>query len=99
MAMCHNAPYFIILLSLMPDHFTRQGESAAIQCVNPIKQTECTLVFTTRAITLICIFFQLCYLHGFVNLATLIIILLTNNSYCKEFRLINEGPIKFFNFI
>jgi hypothetical protein len=31
MAMCHNAPYFIILLCLMTDHFTRQGESAAIQ--------------------------------------------------------------------
>ncbi len=26
-----DAPYFIILLSLMPDDFTHQGESAATQ--------------------------------------------------------------------
>jgi hypothetical protein len=29
-----NVPYFIILLCLMPDNFTRQGESAATQWVN-----------------------------------------------------------------
>jgi hypothetical protein len=29
-----DAPYFIILLCLMPDDFTRQGESAATQWVN-----------------------------------------------------------------
>jgi hypothetical protein len=28
-----DAPYFIILLSLTPDDFTRQGESAATQWV------------------------------------------------------------------
>ena len=28
-----NAPYFIILLCLTPDNFTRQGESAATQWV------------------------------------------------------------------
>jgi hypothetical protein len=38
MAMCPDAPYFIILLCLMPDDFTRQGESAATQWVN---QTIC----------------------------------------------------------
>jgi hypothetical protein len=32
--MCPDAPYFIILLCLMPDNFTRQGESAATQWVN-----------------------------------------------------------------
>jgi hypothetical protein len=29
--MCPDAPHFIILLSLMPDDFTRQGESPATQ--------------------------------------------------------------------
>jgi hypothetical protein len=29
-----DAPYFIILLCLMPDDFTHQGESAATQWVN-----------------------------------------------------------------
>ena len=29
-----DAPYFIILLGLTPDDFTRQGESAATQWVN-----------------------------------------------------------------
>jgi hypothetical protein len=29
-----SAPYFIILLCLTPDDFTRQGESAATQWVN-----------------------------------------------------------------
>jgi hypothetical protein len=29
-----NAPYFVILLCLMPDDFTRQGENAATQWVN-----------------------------------------------------------------
>jgi hypothetical protein len=33
-ALCPNAPYFIILLCLMPDDFTCQGESAATQWVN-----------------------------------------------------------------
>ena len=28
-----DVPHFIILLCLMPDDFTRQGESAATQCV------------------------------------------------------------------
>jgi hypothetical protein len=28
------APYFVILLCLMPDNFTHQGESAATQWVN-----------------------------------------------------------------
>jgi hypothetical protein len=32
--MCPDAPYFVILLYLMPDDFTRQGESAATQWVN-----------------------------------------------------------------
>jgi hypothetical protein len=31
------APYFIILLYLTPDDFTRQGESAATQWVNITK--------------------------------------------------------------
>ena len=31
-----DVPHFIILLSLMPDDFTRQGESAATQWVNNI---------------------------------------------------------------
>ena len=31
--MCPDAPYFIILLCLMPDNCTRQGESAATQCM------------------------------------------------------------------
>ena len=29
-----EAPYFIILLFLMPDDFTHQGESAATQWIN-----------------------------------------------------------------
>ena len=29
-----NASYFVILLCLMPDDFTRQGENAATQWVN-----------------------------------------------------------------
>jgi hypothetical protein len=29
-----DAPYFILLLGLTPDDFTRQGESAATQWVN-----------------------------------------------------------------
>jgi hypothetical protein len=29
-----NAPYFIILLCLMPDNFTHQGESGGAQWVN-----------------------------------------------------------------
>ena len=29
-----DAPYFVILLCLMPDAFTRQGESAATQWIN-----------------------------------------------------------------
>jgi hypothetical protein len=33
-----NMPYFIILLCLTPDDFTRQGKSAATQCIN---QTIC----------------------------------------------------------
>jgi hypothetical protein len=32
--MCPDALYFIILLCLTPDDFTRQGESAATQWVN-----------------------------------------------------------------
>jgi BarA-like signal transduction histidine kinase len=32
--MLPDAPYFIILLCLTPDHFTRQVESAATQWVN-----------------------------------------------------------------
>ena len=32
--MCPDAPYFSILLCLMPDDFTCQGESAATQWVN-----------------------------------------------------------------
>ena len=35
MAMRPDMPYFIILLCLTPVDFTRQGESAAIQWVNP----------------------------------------------------------------
>jgi hypothetical protein len=31
--MCSDAPYFIILLCLTPDDFTRQGERAATQWV------------------------------------------------------------------
>jgi hypothetical protein len=31
--MCPDVPYFIILLCLMPDDFTCQGESAASQWV------------------------------------------------------------------
>jgi hypothetical protein len=34
--MRHDAPYFIILLRLTPDDFTRQGESAATQWVNTV---------------------------------------------------------------
>jgi hypothetical protein len=33
-AMCPDAPYFIILLYLTPDDFTHQGESVATQWVN-----------------------------------------------------------------
>ena len=47
-----NAPYFIILLCLMPDGFTHQGESAATQWVNqsicpctPLAQMCPTLLF------------------------------------------------------
>ena len=29
---CPDAPYSIILLCLMPDNFTHQGENAGIQC-------------------------------------------------------------------
>jgi hypothetical protein len=29
-----DVPYFIILICLMPDDYTRQGESAATQWVN-----------------------------------------------------------------
>jgi hypothetical protein len=32
--MCPDEAYSIILLCLMPDDFTRQGESAATQLVN-----------------------------------------------------------------
>jgi hypothetical protein len=32
--MCPDAAYYIILLCLIPDDFTRQGKSAATQCVN-----------------------------------------------------------------
>jgi hypothetical protein len=39
-----NAPYFIILLCLTPDNFTRQGESAATQRVN---QTICPCTLLT----------------------------------------------------
>jgi hypothetical protein len=33
-----DMPYFIILLCLTPVDFTRQGESAAIQWVNPLSR-------------------------------------------------------------
>jgi hypothetical protein len=36
--MCPDAPYFIILLCLTLDDFTRQGESTGVQWVN---QTIC----------------------------------------------------------
>ena len=39
-----DAPYFIILLCLMPDDFTHQGESAATQWVN---QTICQCILLT----------------------------------------------------
>jgi hypothetical protein len=39
-----DAPYFIILLCLTPDDFTRQGESAATQWVN---QTICPCTLLT----------------------------------------------------
>ena len=38
-----DAPYFIILLCLMPDDFTHQGESAATQWV-PQTICPCTLL-------------------------------------------------------
>ena len=47
-----------------------------------------------HGITLICIFFQLCYLHVFVSLVTFIIILLTSNSYSKKLRLM-KGQLSF----
>ena len=39
--LCGNAPYYNILLCLMPDNFTRQVESAATQWV----QLHCTLLY------------------------------------------------------
>ena len=36
-----NAPYFIILLCLTPDNFTRQWESAATQWVNTMVTRLC----------------------------------------------------------
>jgi hypothetical protein len=39
-----NVRYFIILLCLMPDDFTRQGESAATEWVN---QTICLCTLLT----------------------------------------------------
>jgi hypothetical protein len=44
---CPDEPYFIILLCLMPDKFTCQGESAATQWVNPLSGNapRCTLLY------------------------------------------------------
>jgi hypothetical protein len=42
-----DAPYFIVLLCLMPDYFTRQGESAVPQWVrtttDKLMSTDCQL--------------------------------------------------------
>jgi hypothetical protein len=44
-----NVPYFIILLCLMPDNFTRQGESAVTQWDNGLIKT-----MTYQAETIAC---------------------------------------------
>ena len=38
-----DAPYFIFLLCLRSDDFTRQGESAATQWVNPLSASALPL--------------------------------------------------------
>ena len=46
--MCPDVSYFIILLCLTPDDFTRQGEIAATQWV----KLHCTMMCTTYVYTL-----------------------------------------------
>jgi hypothetical protein len=44
-----DAPYFSILVCLMPDNFTRQVESAATQWVN---QTNCPWILLTLSVAM-----------------------------------------------
>jgi hypothetical protein len=38
--MCPNAPYFILLLCLTPEDFTRQGESLALELCAGVSEPE-----------------------------------------------------------
>jgi hypothetical protein len=53
-----NAPYFIILLCLMPDDFTRQRENAVTQWLicNSIVSISETQMMVEQSNILICIF-------------------------------------------
>jgi hypothetical protein len=64
-----DAPYFIILLCLMPDDFTRQGKNTVTQWLNfnsivAISQTQ---MVVEQSNILICIFYNALEISFYIN--------------------------------